>query len=253
MPVREDQIGGQPLERLLNIKETAEFLNVSEMTIRRWTNKGLLKCYRVGGRQARRFKSQDLIAYLESGAEVSSPELVPIGVKDFKVPDGSHITHLSRDPVEAHEVAAGFVMAGVQKGDTVCIVAPESVTQGVFGTLETRGADVSRLKRDKKLTVSGGMKTPSEQARILTDIATSAGRGFRIFGDMTWTKAKGWRPEQLHRFEEAVNQSPILSAGMLFLCQYKLECFTGEETMMAIETHSHNIYRGQLKENPYLQ
>lgn len=241
------------MERLLNIKEAAEFLNVSEMTVRRWTNKGVLKCYRVGGRQARRFKPQDLIAYLESGAETPAPDLVPIGVKDFKVPDGSHITHLSSDPVEAHEVAAAFVMEGVQKGDTVCIVAPESVSQSVFGALETRGADVSRLKKDQKLIIRGGMKTPDGQARMLTDIAASAGTGFRIFGDMTWTKAKGWKPEQLHRFEEAVNRSPIISAGMLFLCQYKLESFTGEETMMAIETHSHNIYRGQLKENPYLQ
>jgi len=53
------------LERLLNIKEAAEFLNVSEMTVRRWTDNGSLRCYRVGGRRARRFKPQDLMAYLE--------------------------------------------------------------------------------------------------------------------------------------------------------------------------------------------
>ena len=241
------------MERLLNIKEAAEFLNVSEMTLRRWTNKGLLKCYRVGGRQARRFKPQDLMAYLESGAVESATDTVAIGVKDFKVPDGSHITHLASDPVEAQEVAAAFVMEGVQKGDTVCIVAPDDVSRAVTEALATRGAEASRLKRDRKLVFSGGMKTPGRQARMLADLAASTGRGFRIFGDMTWTKAKGWQPEQLHRFEEAVNRTPIISAGMLFLCQYKLESFTGEETMMAIETHSHNIYRGQLKENPYLQ
>jgi len=32
-----------PLERLLNVREAAEFLNVSEMTVRRWTNEGSLQ------------------------------------------------------------------------------------------------------------------------------------------------------------------------------------------------------------------
>ena len=39
------------MEHLLNIKDAAEFLNVSEMTIRRWTNLEKLKWYRLGGRR----------------------------------------------------------------------------------------------------------------------------------------------------------------------------------------------------------
>ena len=239
------------MERLLNIKEAAEFLNVSEMTVRRWTNKGLLKCYRIGGRQVRRFKAQDLIAYLESGDKVSSPDWVETGVKDFRVPDGSHITHLCSDSAEAREVAAAFITQGVRNDETICIVAPDSVSQAVIEVLKARGVDVNRLKKTQKLIISSGMKTPDRQARMLTDMAASAGKGFRIFGDMTWTKAKGWLPQQIHQFEDAVNRTPIISAGRLFLCQYKLESFSGEETMTAIETHSHNIYRGKLTENPY--
>ena len=36
-------------ERLLNIREAAEFLNVSQMTVRRWTNEGSFHYYRIGG------------------------------------------------------------------------------------------------------------------------------------------------------------------------------------------------------------
>jgi len=39
------------MERLLDIKDAAGFLNVSAMTIRRWTNSGKLNCYRVGGKR----------------------------------------------------------------------------------------------------------------------------------------------------------------------------------------------------------
>lgn len=49
----------------LNIQQAARFLNVSEMTVRRWTNAGALHCYRVGTRRARRFSVEDLIGYLE--------------------------------------------------------------------------------------------------------------------------------------------------------------------------------------------
>ena len=35
---------------LLNIKQAAQYLNVSEISIRRWTDAGKLACLRVGGR-----------------------------------------------------------------------------------------------------------------------------------------------------------------------------------------------------------
>src|SRR5438094_957820 len=35
-------------EQLLNIKQAAELLNVSEISLRRWTNEGRLACRRVG-------------------------------------------------------------------------------------------------------------------------------------------------------------------------------------------------------------
>jgi excisionase family DNA binding protein len=45
------------MEKLLNVKQAAELLNVSEMTVRRWTNAGLLACFRIGKKRERRFLS----------------------------------------------------------------------------------------------------------------------------------------------------------------------------------------------------
>src|SRR2546426_11898083 len=53
-------------EQLLNIKQAAELLNVSEISLRRWTNEGRLACRRVGGRRERRFRRQDLLDFLEN-------------------------------------------------------------------------------------------------------------------------------------------------------------------------------------------
>ena len=50
---------------LLNIKQAAQYLNVSEISIRRWTDAGKLACLRVGGRRERRFEHQELVNFLE--------------------------------------------------------------------------------------------------------------------------------------------------------------------------------------------
>ena len=240
------------MERLLNIKEAAEFLNVSEMTVRRWTNTGSLQCYRVGGRRARRFKAQDLMAYLEGKDLSTDSVMVQLGFNGFEVPDGSHITHLSVDPYEALEVAAAFVIEGLVNGETVCVVAPDVGTEKVINALGQHNTDVEKFKESGKLHFSRGMDTPQRQRRYIAEMAAQSGKRFRIFGDMTWIQAKGWRTEDLRGLEEACNLSPS-PRDLLFLCQYVLDSFTGKQVMMAIENHSHSIYRGVLKENPYRQ
>ena len=54
-------------QNLLTIAEAARLLNVSKMTIRRWTNSGKLKCVRMGVRKERRFLEADLLAMLSDG------------------------------------------------------------------------------------------------------------------------------------------------------------------------------------------
>jgi excisionase family DNA binding protein len=237
------------LEQLLNIREAAEFLNVSEMTIRRWTNQGALKCYRVGGRRARRFSLKDLQAYLEENTRATDSDMVTLGFGDFTVPDGSHITHLSINDDEAMDVAAAFIADGLTKKESICIVTPDSEVEKIVATLERRELDVRRFLKSSNLHFSNGEATPQKQAEYLSRIAGSSQRRLRVFGDMTWTMDKRWRSEGLRELEEKVNISPV--TNMLFLCQYKLGRFSGKEAMLAIETHSHYVYRSLLKESPY--
>jgi excisionase family DNA binding protein len=52
-------------EDLLDIKQAARYLQVSETSLRRWTNGGQLACLRVGLRRERRFRRADLLAFME--------------------------------------------------------------------------------------------------------------------------------------------------------------------------------------------
>ena len=60
-------------QRFLTIAEAAEFLQVSETSLRRWTNSGKLRCFRVGGRSERRFLKEDLLAFMRTMNLQSEP------------------------------------------------------------------------------------------------------------------------------------------------------------------------------------
>lgn len=58
--------------RLMTLREVADCLRVSQATVRRWTNAGQLRCYRLGGPRSRRMFSmqqvREFLAQYESGA-----------------------------------------------------------------------------------------------------------------------------------------------------------------------------------------
>jgi excisionase family DNA binding protein len=47
--------------RLLTTKQAAKILNVHENTVRRWSEKGIIKSFRVGPRADRRFYESEII------------------------------------------------------------------------------------------------------------------------------------------------------------------------------------------------
>jgi excisionase family DNA binding protein len=51
-------------EPMLTVSDVAHLLNVHVNTIRRWSNRGALKAYRIGSRGDRRFRSEDIASFL---------------------------------------------------------------------------------------------------------------------------------------------------------------------------------------------
>jgi excisionase family DNA binding protein len=51
---------------LFGVSEAAEMLGVHTNTVRRWSSRGLLKSYRIGPRGDRRFRQEDLDAFVAS-------------------------------------------------------------------------------------------------------------------------------------------------------------------------------------------
>ncbi|HEX76466.1 MAG TPA: helix-turn-helix domain-containing protein [Dehalococcoidia bacterium] len=54
---------------MLTASELARFLNVHINTVRRWSDRGILKAYRIGPRGDRRFSKEDIINFLNEHPE----------------------------------------------------------------------------------------------------------------------------------------------------------------------------------------
>lgn len=57
------------LGSLMTVREVAKLLHIHNNTVRRWSDQGMIKTYRISRRGDRRFKREDILRFLtESNA-----------------------------------------------------------------------------------------------------------------------------------------------------------------------------------------
>ena len=49
-----------PTDNMLTVREVSQILHVHSNTLRRWSDQGIIKAYRIGPRGDRRFKQEDI-------------------------------------------------------------------------------------------------------------------------------------------------------------------------------------------------
>ena len=54
----------QTSETMLTARQVADFLQVHISTVRRWSDQGILRSYRVGLRRDRRYRQEDVLDFL---------------------------------------------------------------------------------------------------------------------------------------------------------------------------------------------
>ena len=62
---------------MLTIREVSQILHVHSNTLRRWSDQGIIRAYRIGPRGDRRFKREDIVCILQDvnwRAEASAGE-----------------------------------------------------------------------------------------------------------------------------------------------------------------------------------
>ena len=131
-------------EDLLDIKQAAAFLGVSETSLRRWTNSGQLACMRVGGKRERRFRRADLLAFMEAQPVTDPPSRSQPSdrrqhtvIAGVPVTLGTHLCALYGNDAGRTRLAVEFLLEGLRPG-SVCFLNAST---------EARGQILAQLER----------------------------------------------------------------------------------------------------------
>jgi excisionase family DNA binding protein len=62
------------IDPMLTVSDVARLLNIHINTVRRWSNQGVLKAYRVGSRGDRRFRRDDIARFLSRESKIAEVE-----------------------------------------------------------------------------------------------------------------------------------------------------------------------------------
>ncbi|HXZ94360.1 MAG TPA: helix-turn-helix domain-containing protein [Dehalococcoidia bacterium] len=72
------------ISTMLTVREVSRLLHVHSNTLRRWSDQGIIKAYRIGPRGDRRFRPEDIAVLL-----LEESKGLPIAPKDTAPPRGT--------------------------------------------------------------------------------------------------------------------------------------------------------------------
>lgn len=215
---------------MLNTPEAARFLRVSQASVRRWFDAGLLPGHRVGRRGERRFKQEDLVAFLNRGSAPSAgAAAVNVGGVTSGVP--LHLATLFGTDRGGLRLTAPFLREGIRLGQHCYLVASGAVLEryaSELGSLD--GIDVVEFK---------GGTADAAIVQWEDSLARSLAEGspvIRIVGEMVEERAMFASEDEMLRYEEAFDLM-CRRFPLAVLCQYDARRFDGLAVLRALKAH----------------
>jgi excisionase family DNA binding protein len=228
-------------EPLLDIKQAALFLNVSETSLRRWTNDGRLACLRVGGRHERRFRRSDLVAFLEQPARalvaVSSSGSASTAETDEET-QGSHVCGLYGTDGDRIGIAITFVQKKASRRAACYVLADADVRAAIVARL--RLGETARAAWRDWIVPCEAAPSVEEQYRSLEDqLSTTQHAGLDstlLICDM-WELATRFGMVGLMAYEAGYSERIAKRFGVSTLCLYDVRRFSGTDLLDGLRRH----------------
>jgi len=234
-------------ERLLTTREAATFLKVSEASIRRWTDSGLLPARRVGRRRARRLREEDLRIFMEASpgqsptaADTSLSSTMVI--QNVVVSMGDHLAAFYTTDAGRLRIGLPFLRDGLRAGQTVVLRALPDVRERYFAALRNEGVDAEQAVR-------------TGQLMIYPEVSDSAGDQVARFEQLL-TAASRQRPGQIRILAETLADVETLGSvaehmvveqqvsavfkrfPVVTICAYDVRAFDAVTVIEALKLHS---------------
>lgn len=239
----------QENRRFLTISEAAEFLHVSEVSLRRWTNSGKLRCFRVGGRSERRFLVDDLIAFMPT-MDVQAEPLQAVEKEAINEIDAAdrHISLFFRDQEEKWQMLRPYLVDHLKAGAPAIYLQHRTSSELLMQQLHSEGLPLDKLIARGLLRVLPPSQTyllPGKfDAQWMLDFlemtiqaALEAGhKRILMTGELTSIQGAPGVEEMAH-YEAMLNPLVDKYPAVTIVCQYDLKLFSGDVILDALMTH----------------
>jgi excisionase family DNA binding protein len=235
-------------ERLLTTREAATFLKVSEASIRRWTDSGLLPARRVGRRRARRLREEDLRMFMEAGpVQGSGPAdtgaAATMVIQDVIVPLGSHIACFYTTDEGRLRIGLPFLRDGLLAGQSVVVLrATPEVREHYFAALRSEGLDAAEaiaaglLMLYPEISGSAGDQVARFEQMLTAASRTRAGP-IRILAEvLADVETLGSVAEHMvveQRVNAVFKRFPVVT-----ICAYDVRAFDAVTVIEALKLHT---------------
>jgi transcriptional repressor of dcmA and dcmR len=226
-------------EELLDIKQAARFLKVSETSLRRWTNSGQLACLRVGRRRERRFRRKDLLAFAqEQPAGAPAPAELPRT-------EGSHLCGLYASDLSRVNLAVAFLAEGLQAESVSYLAAEPDARDQIVAHLERRRPSIKEDVEAGRLVLSQYASSAAAQLDFWETAfagAVQAGaRSLRLVGDVSGGLGKRLAPPELVEYEQNF-ETVRRRFGVDALCLYDVRHSSGLDVLDVLKVHK-DVFR----------
>src|SRR6266550_1670420 len=219
---------------LLDIREAAALLRVSETSLRRWTNAGRLPCLRVGGRRERRFRRSDLLAFL-NGEGATGPSH-----------SRCHFCGLYTSALSRVREAAAFLAAELRPGTLSLLAAGPHVQRAVSEMPERdRPAIHNDLETGRLTWAEYRDSAPAQLEYWRTCVRTALEAGVSrvyVVADVSGGGLGRLPFAEILEYEAEYERSIVQRFPVTTLCQYDARAISGLDAAGLLQCHDGPVH-----------
>jgi excisionase family DNA binding protein len=232
----------------LGVRDVANLLGVSEASVRRWSDAGLLPARRAGPRKERRFRREDVERFhAETGVErdghptEARSASSSVAIAGVAVALGTHLAAFYSTDAGRYQVAVPYLKAGLAAGQSCLLAGSDDIVEGFLARLRAESTDqVDRAQDEGRLTTVNPRHTNLAewlalmQAALLSALAEGS-NALRVVVEMTSVSSAIGR-DSLIPLEHAINAA-VKRHPATMICQYDARDFSGQELLEMLKAH----------------
>jgi DcmR-like sensory protein/helix-turn-helix protein len=227
----------------LNTEDAARFLGVSEASIRRWSDSGLLPVERTGRRGTRRFAQQELARFREAHARhVPARRTDGVFIGALHLSLHTHLATFYETDAARLRLSLPLLRDGLRAGQPCFLVALGEVRDLYLQALDREaGVSVKDAVEQGVLSILPGVGPRTEDALAMWEAAfwKAVNRGakvLRVVGEMESVAQVLESESEMIGYEFAINAITDRFPCVV-LCQYDVRRFNGTAILGALKAH----------------